>query len=345
MFLIRPEFCELYSLFLRDLRTFFQKLNFLEIETPLLTRQVNIEAHIDSFQVYRANVRKSPHAPPWHAKTRDNPDAYLITSPEFALKSLLIQLKRNIYQIAHCFRAGEIGPFHMEEFLLLEWYFINADEFVLMDQCEELLFFMSQRAYSKAFFQGSLKRRSVQSVLKEYANCTWARDDLEQVCLEKDLIRVGDDKLKQSQHIRDVSTTDLFHSVFINLVEPHLGLSGPEFVYHYPPELAAFSRVENGYARRFEIYWNALELANAYYELSQKEEYLSCFKRENAIRQKTAQESPAVNIQIDEDFIKLLEQNNGLPEASGIALGLDRLFLILLGEKSFHTVYNLSAYE
>ena len=335
MYTIRPEFCILYSSFLQDIRTFFKRQGFLELETPLLNSTGNVEAYLDSFRVQRANTRKSTHIP-----VKQKFSAYLITSPEYRLKSILAHLRCNLYQIAHCFRAGDLGPLHMEEFLMLEWYFINADEFALMEQCAKLLSFLSRGKYSRRRLKKnkSFSVRSVRSVLQEYASCSWEREDLEKALIKNKLIKAKAELSSPEHRPIDMNYVDLFFTVFLNLVEPHIGKDGPEFLYHYPPQLSAFSQIEKGYARRFELYWDGLELANGYYELRQKEDYLRRFAEENSLRKELGKEvmSP------DEAFLNDLELCQGLPECSGVALGLDRLFLALLNEKKLNSVYTYS---
>lgn len=334
MYSIRPEFCILYSSFLQDIRAFFKRQGFLELETPLMSSTANVEAYLDSFQVLgKEKFRKSAHTAP-HSRSK----AYLITSPEYHLKILLAHVRRDLYQIAHCFRAGDLGPVNMEEFMMLEWYLTNADEFELMDQSAELLRFLSRGRYShcKLEQKKNFLRRSVRSVLEEYAGCGWEREDLEEALLKNKLIQTGQKPSKDT--CKKMNYADLFFSVFLNLVEPHLGKDGPEFLYHYPPALSAFSQVEKGYARRFELYWNNLELANGYYELRRKEDYIKRFAKENALRKELDKESVSPN----ETFLDHLEQCQGLPRCSGIALGLDRLFLALLNEKKLSSVYAYS---
>ena len=312
MYILRPEFTVPYSRFLQEIRNFFQNQDFIEVETPLLYDTTNIEIFIKAFSV---DALKSP--------------AYLITSPEFALKSQLAYLKRNIYQIAHCFRNENRGPLHMQEFLMLEWYFVGANEFQLMKQCEV---FLQKLARSRLFptqldISDTFPRRSVASLLEKYAQCTWERVSLEKKLEEIPFVT----QEKPSTFLYE----DLFFLVFLHFVEPHLGKEGPEFVYHYPPKLSAYSVLEKGFARRFELYWNSVEIANAYYELRTKEEYIHRFEEQNKVREKIGEEK----LKINQNFIQALEKYGDLPEASGIALGLDRLFMMFLGYKSLLDLY------
>ena len=334
MYKLRPEFCLFYSSFLQDIRSFFKKQGFLELETPLLTSTASVEAYLDSFRIQRAKLHKSPHI-----VAEQEYRTYLITSPENHLKGLLAHLRRNIYQIAHCFRSGDLGPLHMEEFLMLEWYFMHRDEFAMMEHCAKLLSFLSKGKYSRCRLRKKdFARRSVKSALEEYAKCSWEREDLEKTLRKHGLQEKLEKEAEKeaSEKNAEKSYSDLFFSVFLNLVEPHLGKKGPEFLYHYPPELSAFSQVEKGYARRFELYWKGLELLNGYYELTQKEDYSRRFAEENSLRKKIGKEA----MPPDESLLRDLERCQGLPECSGVALGLDCLFLALLDEKKLSSVYN-----
>ncbi len=320
-FFIKPEFCEPHASFLRDIRLFFQQENLLEVETPLLCSTGAVEAHLDSFQVYRTGIRKSPQAPKT-APQGDHPEGYLITSPEYNMKILLSQLRRSIFQIAHCFRSGEIGEMHSEEFLLLEWYLVEADELELMEQCRRLFFFLSEQSYSKnkCSFTSSL---SVDESLQKYAGCTSQRSSLEKKAKSLDF----------QAKPEEMEYSDLFYTIFLNLVEPHLGRCEPLFLYRYPKELASLSQIEGDYSRRFEVYWKGIELANAYNEIRESEEYRSRFEKENILRKK-------LNKKHILPCPMLLKQlKTGLPPCSGIALGLDRLFLILMGLSSLRDLY------
>lgn len=305
---------QLHRDFRSAVRAFFDGQGFLEVETPLLNTHGAVEAHLDSFAVRRSGIRKSPEAP----ESVDARAGFLITSPEYNMKILLTELRRSIYQIAHCFREGDTGRIHAEEFLMLEWYLVGADEFALMEQCETLFRRLgTDFAVPEIAAQlpaGAFPRRRVLDLLIEFADVhSFAREDLVR-CVTKH--RLAGDGRALAGWLYD----EIFFTVFLNLVEPHLGQGVPEFVFDYPPELAALARVEDGRARRFEIYWNGLELANGYFELTDPVELRRRFDCENDLRRKLGK--PAM--EPDRGLLAALEER-GLPECSGIALGLDRL--------------------
>ncbi len=310
------------------IRKFFDQQGFLEVETPLLNVHGAVEAHLDSFSVQRAGVRKSPEAPP----PTDARAGYLITSPEYNMKILLTELRRSVYQIAHCFREGDTGRLHSEEFLMLEWYLVGADEFALMDQCEALFRELGRDfAVPETAAQipnDRFPRRRVLDLLAEFAGLrSWERADLERCVRDRRLAGDGD--------LSDWLYDEIFFTVFLNLVEPHLGRGVPEFVYDYPPELAALARVEDGRARRFEIYWNGFELGNGYFELSDVAEHRRRFAYENELRRRLGK--PLMTA--DGRLLAALE-DPGLPECSGIAVGLERLLSVFRAAASIKDVGN-----
>ncbi len=323
MYTIRPKFAHSYASFLQDIRHFFQEEGFLEVDTPLLNSYGSVEAYLDSFLVLQDSPAKSPYG-----IGREKEISYLITSPEYRLKALLSQLRCNIFQIAHCFRPGDIGDIHKEEFLMLEFYLLDADEFKLMELCERLLIFLYKRQAKpkKVRLRPPFSRRSMKNLLSRYAQCSWDRSEL-----EERLRLIG---IPEHGDLKDLSYSDLFFTAFLNLIDPNLSDSNPIFVYHYPPQLAAFSQIQNGYARRFELYWQGVELANGYYELRTKQEYLERFQQEQELRIELGK----MPIAIDQDLIKSLERKD-LPECSGLSLGIDRLFLIFTGEYNFESIW------
>ena len=328
MYFLRTEYLHTFSLFLKEIRSFFNNLNYIEIESPLLQKSQSVEAYLDSMQVERTKLKKNQIKNNYFNK---KDFAYLITSPEYTLKAILAELKTSLFQIAHVFRSGDYGPIHLEEFLLLEWYSVNLNEFELMDLCEKFFIKISNLEFSKNKISNNykFKRSSVKSLFEKYANCL-----LDRISLEEKAISLN---LTKPKLVKNWAYTDLFFSVFLNFIEPHLGKDGPEFVYHYPKELRAFSKIENDYCKRFEIYWNEIELANAYNEIQSFEEYKQRFKEENLERKKLKKSI----VNEHKFFFKKLELFKTLPLSSGIALGLDRLFMLLMKEKNFKELYEI----
>ncbi|MCB1319626.1 MAG: hypothetical protein KDK34_05215 [Leptospiraceae bacterium] len=148
-------------------------------------------------------------------------------------------MRSSCFQIAHCFREGDRGDWHREEFLMLEWYRVQADEFDLMRECFDLLQALSP---NRSLI---MRKSSVRELLQRHVGIgDWEPETLAQV------VRSMGSQLADTPN---TEYDDLFFFVFLNKVEAHLGKDGPEFVYHYPPALSALSRVEKGVARRFEL--------------------------------------------------------------------------------------------
>ncbi|TGL58941.1 EF-P lysine aminoacylase EpmA [Leptospira sarikeiensis] len=296
------------SKFLHATRTFFSERGFLEIDTPSLKKIPGMEPYLDPFLV------RSPSS--------DNEKGYLITSPEYSLKQALSLGAERVYEIAHTFRSGEKGSsFHTAEFLMLEFYQVGIDLGQAMTLLEELI-----RSVAKELGillqTGPFIRNSVQELLSKNAGIQWDRNSLERKIQELALTNLPLDSMEYE---------DCFYLIFLNLLEPNFP---PEFqfVYDYPPEMAALSKIENGVAKRFELYFGNIELANAFYELLDPIEQRGRFQKEQELRKKLGKEV----FPIHEEFLHALEK--GVPACSGISIGLDRLLMVLLGKNSLSEV-------
>ncbi len=314
------EILEIRRDFLCDVRAFFNGRGCLEIETPLLNSTGTVDPFLDSFRVTRSGRRKSPQAPV------SSPEGFLITSPEYNMKITLADIRRDIYQIAHCFREGDQGPLHTEEFLMLEWYRLDCDEFALMEECRDLLRFLAGRSYSRKILPAEAKMpsRKTADLFDEFADCTVSRKDLEKAVVQFNLTGPGENPAQ-------LRYDELFFTIFLNRIENHLGRPFPAFVSHYPAELAALSRIENDICRRFEIYWEGIELANGYYELDDRLEQDRRFQNDNLLR--SSMQKP--HMEPDPEYLNSLDH---FPRSSGIALGLDRLLMVLLDRQSLADV-------
>ncbi|PJZ70775.1 EF-P lysine aminoacylase GenX [Leptospira perolatii] len=295
------------SKFLNAVRKYFCSKGFLEIDTPALKKIPSMEPHLNPFEV------SSPSG---------NESGYLISSPEYSLKITLSAGIEKVYEIAHTFRSGELGSkVHTAEFLMLEFYECDADLSKMMNRTEDLI-----RSVAKELDilldKRPFSRKPVKDLLKEYANCTWDREDLERRIVEQKLSSIP---------LSELLYEDCFYLVFLNLVEPSLQKEY-QFIYDYPPEMAALARIENGVAKRFEMYFGNLEICNAFDELQDPREQRIRFEHEQRIRQTLGKKI----FPIDMMFLEALER--GIPNCSGNALGLDRLFLTLLGEDSLSQV-------
>ncbi|MDV6236347.1 EF-P lysine aminoacylase EpmA [Leptospira ellisii] len=297
------------SKFLSVIRNFFEERGYLETDTPCLKSVPSMEPYLDPFLV------RSPG---------DRERGYLITSPEYSLKEILSKGLEKIYEITHTFRSGEEGsPYHSAEFLMLEFYTAGMKLESLMDFCTELLERLFSKFRNSDFDPGRVKRWSVRDALAKFAGCGISKEELDRVVSEKKLSAIPAEQRTYE---------DSFFLVFLNLVEVNLPEKEFTFVYGYPPELAALSRIRDGAARRFELYYGNLELGNAFEELTDPEEQLSRFAAEQELRKRLGKEV----FPVDGGLKRALRE--GIPDCCGISIGLDRLFLTILGGVSLREI-------
>lgn len=247
---------------------------------------------------------------------------YLHTSPELCMKRLLASGFPKIFQISKCFRANERGDLHLPEFCLLEWYRVGIDYHDLMDECRELILRVSEElgVAGKISYQGrqiDLKRPwkkiSVDDAFAGYASMT-----LDQA-LEK----------------------GCFDEVMVRDVEPHLLSMGPVILYDYPASLAALARLKPDnpeLAERFEIYMGGLELANGFSELTSTKEQRARFEKERKQRHDLGKEC----YPMPEIFLNSLEY---MPDAAGVAVGVDRLAMIFADRSRIDDVVTFTPEE
>jgi lysyl-tRNA synthetase class 2 len=311
---------------IRALRGYFEAQNFWEVETPILQICPTIDPHIHAFQTQR------------YEPGRLNPQAlYLHTSPEFAMKKLMVAGVPKLYQICHAFRNAERSNLHSPEFTLLEWYRAPGDYTELMADCEALLRHCAQALNIKEYrYNGQsadpfrpFLRISVQQAFAEKAGI-----DLAQYLEDTEAFSAA----IASKGIRtapDDRWDDLFFRVMAEKIEPNLGQGAPTILYDYPASMAALSRrkpEDPRFAERFELYVCGVELANAFGELTDPLEQRKRYEEDMALKQKLYGET----YPLDEDFIRALEY--GLPQSAGIALGIDRLAMLATNAQSIDQV-------
>ena len=250
----------------------------------------------------------SAPAPEVHIDAIRAGDRYLQTSPELCMKRLLASGFPRIFQISRCFRTGERGDRHLPEFSLLEWYRIGIDYKDLMDECESLIPFVSKRLH----MGGKILFLSNEIDLKK----PWQR-----ISVSAAFDRYATTSLKRAL------AEECFDKVMVEQIEPNLGITRPTFLYDYPAAMAALARLKPGnssLAERFEIYIAGLELANGFSELNDPVEQRTRFEGDLQIRDAEGKET----YPMPERFLKSLEH---MPDAAGIALGVDRLAMLFTG--------------
>jgi len=316
---------------LAAMRQFFTAAGYVEVETPALQVSPGLEPHLKAFVTILHNPRDGG------ARSR-----YLHTSPEFVMKKLLAGGEERIWQLARVFRDGERSTTHHPEFTMLEWYRAGASYVDLMDECEALLRVV-QGAVGGANlrWQGreidaraSWQRLSVADAFRRHANLDLFATMPDAGQPDVALLAAAAAPLGIKPHSGD-DWEDLFFRIFLERIEPQLGLGAPTILYDYPISMAALARPKPGdprLAERFELYVAGLELANAFGELTDPIEQRRRFFADQAKKQALYGES----YPIDEDFLAALE--HGLPECAGIALGFDRLVMLATGADQIEDV-------
>lgn len=284
-------------------RSFFAERDVLEVDCPALSAQASIDAHIDLMRV----------------AYQDKTIGYLHSSPEYGMKRLLSEKCGDIYQMSHVFRAGEMGPLHNPEFTMVEWYRLALS---FEEMIEEALDFTR-------LFLGQLPSHalSYREALLQFAKIDYLQAN------EKELIACAEkNKLGLPPESKQWDKDTLLQCLVTFLVEPHLGKNELFVLYDFPASQAALAETQGYVAKRFEIYYRGIELANGYKELSDAKEQRRRLLASNTQRVKLGKES----LPIDEAFLKALEK--GLPPCCGVAVGFDRLLMLRMHKKSVHEV-------
>jgi lysyl-tRNA synthetase class 2 len=302
---------------LREVRAFFDARGFLAVETPKRVACPGLEPHLVAFSV------------------TGEPRRYLPTSPELHLKRLVAAGYQRIYEMGRVFRRGERGRHHLPEFTLLEWYRTGSGLAALMDDCEALLRHLAATVEPPTVpgavclrdqpLAAPFARVTYRAALRSHAGIDPAEflSDREVAPLRVAIRRLG-------LHTADDDDRDtLLTRLFVDRVEPHLALTGPCFVTEFPASQAALARVREDptwpVAERFELYVGGVELANAFHELTDPVEQRRRFVAWQEVRRGLGGEV----YPIDEAFMAALEA--GLPPCAGIALGVDRLVMLVAG--------------
>lgn len=298
---------QIYSM----IRTFFSDRNVVEVETPLMSQGTISDLHLDAFAT-KYNF----------LSTAIEQTLYLQTSPEFAMKRLLASGYGDIYQLCKAFRDEPYGRFHNPEFTILEWYRLGFNYHDLMAEVEALL--ISTLNCLPAEYV------SYQKVFKQYTGI----DPLSTTIVE--LKGYLNQYEKLSNWLIDVEDIDtLLQFIFAECIEKNIGKNAPCFVFAFPASQACLAKInlkDVRVAERFECYFKGIELANGFSELTDADIQLERFKQDNNKRGEHGKpERP-----IDDRFIKALAQ--GLPECSGVALGIDRLLMLATGATNIEKV-------
>ncbi len=316
---------------IQKIREFFYARDFTEVDTPSLVKLPGMEPYLD---VFKTEFVSQPG--PDNIVNRE--DLYLITSPEYAMKKLLVSGYEKIFQMCKSFRNKETNSsLHNPEFTILEWYRAYSDYTEIMKDMEDLVFELTRSCHGSAKIPYSVPsigpaslaeidvtppwtRLKVSEAFKKYAGIE--PDELE----DPDRFRAAVTKKKLYRITEKTSFDDMFFLVFMNEIELQLGFDKPVILYEYPASMAALSKKcphDERYAERFEAYIAGMELCNAFTELTDPVEQEARLKAERLERQKLGKP----DYPVDESFINALQF--GMPPSGGIALGVDRLIMLL----------------
>ena len=302
------------SQLLAEIRCFFESRSFIEVETPLLSRDCVVDRYIEPVQVDAEQVT---------GKESANEALFLQTSPEFAMKRLLASGATAIYQICKSFRQAESGRRHNPEFTMLEWYRVGDDcpagIELLADFTEHLFPTQPTKMTYREAFINFAAIDPFQATLEE----------LQETCQSHQV----DTGAFDGEQDPDV----WLNLILSEIVEPKLGTQQPLILSHYPASQAALAKVvadEMGFqvAERFELYYRGIELANGYHELTDADELQTRNEKVNAQRVRDGNQ----NLPVDSRLLQAMR--SGLPNCSGVAVGVDRLLMLLSDTNSIEDV-------
>ena len=310
------------------LRAWFSARDFIEAETAALQVSPGNETHLHALAADLIGT------------DGERRQLYLRTSPEFACKKLLAAGETRIFEFARVFRNRERGALHHPEFTMLEWYRANEPYEIVMDDCAALMAEAASAAGTKQFaFRGKTVDPFAAPERVTVANAFERHAGIDLLSTIKD--GKGDRaKLAAAAQESGVAISaddtwgDIFSRILAEKIEPHLGVGRATILYEYPLPLAALARPKAGsdkVAERFEFYACGVELANAFGELTDVAEQRARFEAAMAEKQRIHGE----RYPIDEDFLSALAQ---MPQASGIALGFDRLVMLAAGAQHIEQV-------
>lgn len=284
----------------RIIRDFFAQRHVVEVETPILGKAGVTDPYIESLT---------------------SEQLYLQTSPEYFMKRLLASGSGDIYQLGKVFRKEEVGRLHHSEFTLLEWYRLGFNQWDLMAEVADLITLIlgPQNFTHLSYRQAFIDHLAIDPFIA-------SMDELQALALQHiDIV------------MPDASKDDWLNLLLSHLIEPEFKQRGAVFLHSYPPSQAVLAKTqpdEHGQlvAQRFELYIQGIELCNGFHELTDAEQQLQRFQKDNVIRQAMGLKT----IDIDHNLIAALSA--GMPECSGVAIGVDRVLMLRLGVNTIDEV-------
>ena len=297
---------------IEEIRRFFTDRGLLEVETPVLSEFGVTDVHLATFS--------TEFVSPFGEQSKT---LWLSTSPEYHMKRLLAAGSGPIFQIGKVFRNEEAGNRHNPEFTMLEWYRPHFDMYRLINEVDDLLQQILECPPAESM--------SYQFAFQQYVGLDPLSADLSELA----------EKAKKHQLIgaENENRDTLLQFLFSTVVEPQIGQEVPVVVYHFPASQAALAQISSEdlrVAERFEFYYKGLELANGFHELSDAREQLRRFQQDNLQREKMGLPVRAIDTRL------LAALQAGIPNCSGVALGVDRLLMIAMGTESIKDVISFA---
>ncbi len=309
---------QLRAKMLAGVRAFFYQRSVLEVETPLLCHATGTDPQLDFFSTAYHHVPSK--------KEMKSKDFFLQTSPEFAMKRLLAAGSGSIFQICKAFRNGESGRFHNPEFTILEWYRVGFTLPQLMDEVAELMV---------EVLQGSYIINDIQKI--SYVELFEQTTGLNPLvfCQESYSLYAANNSISDAITLCGKDHSMWLDFIFSYKIQPILNDQSLYMVYGYPviqSSLARINKDNSAIADRFEVFINGIEIGNGFFELADASEQEQRFDQENKSR------AQGQLLQVDKDQLFLDALRFGLPDCSGIAIGLDRLLMIVANADSLNEV-------
>lgn len=293
------------AVFLANIRAFFAAREVWEVQTPLLGRYAGTDLHLDPFVVQSLGSLR-----------------YLQTSPEYAMKRLLAAGSGSIYQLCPAFRQEEQGRRHNPEFTILEWYRVEWGYEALMQEVDALCQFLLGTPPATIV--------TYEALFQEHYQISAAGCTLEALT---PLVR------QHAHYDGPLASKDEALLLLLSEIEPKFGQEAPVFLTEYPPTQAVLAELVAGeqglVAQRFELYYKGYELANGFQELRDPIEQVARFRADNQLRVQSHKPS----IPIDTALLAALEY---LPRTSGVAMGVDRMFMLHMGLSTIDQVLAFS---
>jgi lysyl-tRNA synthetase class 2 len=326
------EMLRLRARLVEEIRRFFHEQGCWEVETPILSHDIVVDAFLEPF-----STRWIPDGTS-HTNGSNTKEMFLQTSPEFGMKRLIAAGADAIFQITRSFRNGEIGQYHNPEFTILEWYHVGRTHLEQMQFTEDLV----KAVFSQAAelqpdkplpgvdLSGPFDRLTYDEAFEKYVGTRVLHLEAQE------LIDLADSRGIVCPPGLDSRDRDgLLNLLLAELVEPSLGKEQPQFLLDYPASQAALAQIRHDdppVAERFELYIEGIEICNGYHELTDPAEFQTRMQSQAAIRDREGlRELPSHN--------RLLEaMQAGLPCCAGVALGVDRLLMTALGAESIDQV-------